>query len=48
MSDVYWLNYWKNYSKTGLIDLMTEVKFDLEIPTVQELCNEIGQKSLKN
>ena len=32
---------WKNYSKTGLLELLKEVKFDLEINTVQELCNEI-------
>ena len=35
---------WKNYSKTGLLELLKEVKFDLEINTVQELCNEIENK----
>ena len=32
---------WKNYTKTQLIELLNEVKFDLEIQTVQELYNDL-------
>ena len=35
---------WKNYSKAGLINLLNEVKFDLEITTVQELSSDIENK----
>ena len=35
---------WKNYSKAGLLEMMKNVKFDLEISSVQELCNEIENK----
>ena len=35
---------WKNYSKAGLLELLKDVEFDLEISTVQELCNEIENK----
>ena len=36
---------WRNYSKTGLIEIMKEVSFDLEITTVQELYNDIEKES---
>ena len=38
---------WRNYSKTLLIELLAEVKFDLEITSVQELANDIESKIIK-
>ena len=38
---------WRNYSKTLLIELLAEIKFDLEITTVQELANDIENKITK-
>ena len=35
---------WKHYSKSGLIELLNEVNFDLEIETVQGLYNDIENK----
>ena len=35
---------WKNYSKSLLIELLDQVEFNLEIPTVQELANDIENK----
>ena len=38
---------WKNYSKTKLLELLADVKFDLEIETVQELANNIENEIIK-
>ena len=35
---------WKNYTKSGLINLLEKINFDLEITSVQDLSNEIENK----